>query len=186
MTGIRSAPGPASPHRTPPLAIAALSVPAHFLSERSRPPLSPLQNYGIAGTPRLSEDCLYLNVWAPTHALGEGAAKKLPVRVFIHGGSYISGSGGWSQYSSCQVWISVNRDHRYGGINATERSMVLLSCLLPAGGHHLPVFGVNILLPVVSYCLPLVLCCLILASYCLLLVSYCLPRNHMTPGLAGR
>lgn len=35
------------------------------------------------------EDCLYLNVWAPKGAAG----KKLPVMVWIHGGSYILGSG---------------------------------------------------------------------------------------------
>lgn len=36
----------------------------------------------------VSEDCLYLNVWAPTHA-----AAKAPVYVFIHGGGFGSGSG---------------------------------------------------------------------------------------------
>ncbi len=35
----------------------------------------------------VSEDCLYLNVWAPR------AARKAPVLVFIHGGAFNSGSG---------------------------------------------------------------------------------------------
>ena len=38
-----------------------------------------------AFTPPLSEDCLYLNIWAPEHATG------CPVAVFFHGGAMISG-----------------------------------------------------------------------------------------------
>src|SRR5687768_6718595 len=34
-----------------------------------------------------SEDCLYLNVWAPARA------KNLPVMVWIHGGGFFGGSG---------------------------------------------------------------------------------------------
>ena len=36
----------------------------------------------------VSEDCLYLNLWTPAHASGE----RLPVLVFIHGGSFTEGS----------------------------------------------------------------------------------------------
>ena len=34
-----------------------------------------------------SEDCLFLNVYAPSDA------KDLPVMIWIHGGSFLSGSG---------------------------------------------------------------------------------------------
>lgn len=36
-----------------------------------------------------SEDCLYLNIWAPKNPTGE----KLPVMVWIHGGAFIFGEG---------------------------------------------------------------------------------------------
>ncbi|HEY0554623.1 MAG TPA: carboxylesterase family protein, partial [Thermoanaerobaculia bacterium] len=38
-----------------------------------------------------SEDCLYLNVWVPD---GATASSQLPVMVFIHGGAFVSGTGG--------------------------------------------------------------------------------------------
>lgn len=43
-------------------------------------------------TPEQSEDCLTLNVWAPADATG------LPVLVFLHGGGFSSGSGGFDWY----------------------------------------------------------------------------------------
>lgn len=41
------------------------------------------------GLPELSEDCLYLNVWAPLEKEG----KKLPVVMWIHGGAFDHGWG---------------------------------------------------------------------------------------------
>jgi len=42
----------------------------------------------------VSEDCLTLNIWAPTKLRGEG----VPVMVWIHGGSFIAGSGAQALY----------------------------------------------------------------------------------------
>lgn len=39
--------------------------------------------------PGQSEDCLYLNIWAPPHA----APGQLPVMVWLHGGGFVGGSG---------------------------------------------------------------------------------------------
>ena len=44
------------------------------------------------GTPEESEDCLFLNVWAPSKTLGNPDAK-LPVAMWIHGGAYMNGYG---------------------------------------------------------------------------------------------
>jgi para-nitrobenzyl esterase len=45
------------------------------------------QNGRLGAEAKVSEDCLYLNVFAPQ------AAKNLPVMVWIHGGSNLNGSG---------------------------------------------------------------------------------------------
>lgn len=44
------------------------------------------------GDPEFSEDCLQLNVWAPTKTLADANAK-LPVAMWVHGGGY---TAGWS------------------------------------------------------------------------------------------
>ena len=44
------------------------------------------------------EDCLYLNVWRPA-----GAAKKLPVMVWIHGGGFTTGSGAKELYDGSKL-----------------------------------------------------------------------------------
>jgi para-nitrobenzyl esterase len=44
-----------------------------------------------------SEDCLYLNIWAP---LDNGSAAKRPVMVFLYGGGFRQGSGSTPLYSS--------------------------------------------------------------------------------------
>jgi len=46
------------------------------------------QAEGVMGGASVSEDCLYLNVYTPTES------DNLPVMVWIHGGAFISGSGG--------------------------------------------------------------------------------------------
>jgi para-nitrobenzyl esterase len=67
-----------------------------------------------------SEDCLYLNVWAPKNAGG----RKLPVMMWIHGGSYILGSGSWRMFDGAAlarqdvVYVSINYRLNYFGFFA--------------------------------------------------------------------
>lgn len=59
---------------------------------------------------QFSEDCLYLNVWAP-----DGRADEpLPVMVWLHGGGFTIGAGGLTPYDGCAfaargvVLVSIN------------------------------------------------------------------------------
>lgn len=48
----------------------------------------------------MGEDCLVLNVWTPSVGRGDG---KRPVMVWLHGGGYSSGSGGFICYDGTQL-----------------------------------------------------------------------------------
>lgn len=56
-----------------------------------------------------SEDCLFLNVWAPA---GNKKNSKLPVMVWIHGGAFVFGSGAMNDFS---------------GSSFTEKGVILVS-----------------------------------------------------------
>lgn len=68
------------------------------------------------GEEATSEDCLYLNIWAPARA---GATARLPVIVFIHGGGFTVGSSGMALYGGENVAargdaVFVNMNYRLG------------------------------------------------------------------------
>lgn len=67
--------------------------------------------------PRMSEDCLYLNVWTPAKT----AADKLPVMVWIYGGSFNVGAGS-------EPW--------YNGANLATKSVVVVTL-----NYRVDVFG---------------------------------------------
>lgn len=45
-------------------------------------------------SPKMSEDCLYLNIWTPA----KKADEKLPVLVYFYGGGFVAGDGSESRY----------------------------------------------------------------------------------------
>jgi acetylcholinesterase/cholinesterase len=69
-------------------------------------PACPQLPTNIFPTPEnIQEDCLYLNVWTPADAKLES---KLPVMVFIHGGSFIFGSGNLPGYNGSYIAAAKN------------------------------------------------------------------------------
>ncbi|WP_081949562.1 carboxylesterase/lipase family protein [Paenibacillus durus] len=54
------------------------------------------------GTPVYDEDCLYLNVWAPA------GAESLPVMVWIHGGTFLTGAGSQPLFDGAALALSGN------------------------------------------------------------------------------
>lgn len=62
-----------------------------------------------------SEDCLYMNIWAPP---GSTAESKLPVIVFLYGGGGTIGSSGMANYDGAEVArrgaVYVNFNYRLG------------------------------------------------------------------------
>jgi para-nitrobenzyl esterase len=62
----------------------------HFGASCLQPPWPPDSIYAV-NPPKLSEDCLFLNLWAPRDA------RNAPVIVYIHGGSLLRG-GSWEPY----------------------------------------------------------------------------------------
>lgn len=78
------------------------------------------QKYRLASNQ--GEDCLYLNVWAPSDA----SARPYPVMVWIHGGSFIQGSGRTNGESFAKqgiVFVSMN--YRLGRFGAFAHPALL-------------------------------------------------------------
>lgn len=67
-----------------------------FASRCPQPDVSDRPWLGKSGP--MSEDCLYLNVWAPAKA-----DKPLPVMVWIHGGGFTIGAGSLAFYDGMQL-----------------------------------------------------------------------------------
>ncbi|MFM2300286.1 MAG: hypothetical protein RLZZ84_22 [Pseudomonadota bacterium] len=85
-----------------------------FAPECLQPLRSPRQNHYF-GNEATSEDCLYLNIWAP-----QGVRQKLPVVVWIYGGGFNIGSAAMANYSGEPLAkagvVRVNIAYRVGAL----------------------------------------------------------------------
>lgn len=73
-----------------------------------------LRNSGIKSNEKVSEDCLYLNIWSGAKSNSE----RRPVIVYIHGGSFVFGSGSMDLYNGENMAkkgvVFVNINYRLG------------------------------------------------------------------------
>ncbi|RMF18797.1 MAG: carboxylesterase/lipase family protein, partial [Candidatus Dadabacteria bacterium] len=67
-----------------------------------------------------SEDCLFLNIWAPGESSDGTLQRQLPVMVWIHGGGFTQGAGNWSLYNGAafarQGVVLVAINYRLGAL----------------------------------------------------------------------
>jgi para-nitrobenzyl esterase len=82
----------------------------------------PVSDFGIASE---DEDCLYLNVWAPKSPASSGK----PVMVFVHGGSFLYGSGGFPLYDGTNLAtatgnIVVTLNYRLGALGFLSSALL--------------------------------------------------------------
>ncbi|HEY1554385.1 MAG TPA: carboxylesterase family protein [Kofleriaceae bacterium] len=85
--------------------------------------------------PSYDEDCLYINVWAPS------GAHDLPVMVWLHGGAFIFGSGGDKWYDgkklASQGVILVTLNYRLGALGfLTHPALDVEDPQYPTSGNY--------------------------------------------------
>ena len=86
-------PQPVRPSATP---LAADRLGASCMQKLSRSKLPWTDAFMVQN--EASEDCLYLNVWAPAKV-----SMPHPVLVFLHGGGFVEGSGGIASYDGTEL-----------------------------------------------------------------------------------
>jgi para-nitrobenzyl esterase len=87
------------PYAAPPVGDLRWRAPkpaAHWEGTRKADDFGPVCMQG--GNQKMSEDCLYLNVWTGAKAAGSKVSDKRPVMLWIYGGGYTSGSGSQPMY----------------------------------------------------------------------------------------
>ena len=106
----------------------------HFASPSAQPAAPMEVMFGAGEGPQGTEDCLYLNVYAPVEPAGD----RLPVMCWIHGGAFTGGSGStpWydgSRFSAGGQVVVVTINYRLGALG--------FSHLAEAGGEGLAFAG---------------------------------------------
>jgi para-nitrobenzyl esterase len=89
------------------------------------------------GEEATSEDCLYMNIWAPGAA---EAGARLPVVVFVYGGGFTLGSSGMAMYGGEHVArhnaVFVNFNYRVGAMGYLAHPELTAESPHRASGHY--------------------------------------------------
>ena len=85
---------------------------------------------------QMSEDCLYLNVWAPAKT----AKKKLPVLVYFYGGGFAAGDGSEARYDGASMaakgMVAVTVNYRLGVFGFLAHPMLTEESPHKASGNY--------------------------------------------------
>src|SRR5580658_5107526 len=87
------------PYAAPPVGDLRWRAPkpaTHWEGTRKADEFGPVCMQG--GDQKMSEDCLYLNIWTSAKAAGSKASERRPVMLWIYGGGYNGGSGSQPMY----------------------------------------------------------------------------------------
>ncbi|WP_059019037.1 carboxylesterase/lipase family protein [Mycobacterium sp. M26] len=76
---------------------------------------------------RADEDCLFLNIWAPSDSADDSSGDPKPVMVWVHGGAYIFGSGSQPLYDGTTLAadsdvVVVTINYRLGALGFVDFS----------------------------------------------------------------
>lgn len=97
-------PRPRSPHRNP-INATSFGSSCPQVYTYSKESIYSILPYKIWNSGHMSEDCLYMNIWAPAvkHRGYRRGPRKAAVMLFIHGGGYGSGSGSVAYYDGTKL-----------------------------------------------------------------------------------
>jgi para-nitrobenzyl esterase len=99
------------------------------------PQPSMLEGFSLSAGPT-SEDCLYLNVWSPAASSKE----RLPVMVWIHGGSFETGSGSMDVYNGRNLAadgvVVVTINYRLGPLGFLSHPALSVSATSGVSGNY--------------------------------------------------
>ena len=122
----------------------APSWPGIYHADRMAPecmqPLRAHKNNQYLGEEAISEDCLYLNVWAPAQANTDAVPRKRPVLVYIHGGGFVIGSGAMPLYAGESLaqkgLVFVNFNYRLGALGTMAHPALTQESPHHASGNY--------------------------------------------------
>lgn len=105
VKALRFAPPQAKSRSNNPIDGSSFSYPCPQVYSYSNESIWSVLPYEIWNSAEMSEDCLYVNIWAPSrnHEGKEKANEKAAVMMFIHGGAFTSGAASVAFYDGTDL-----------------------------------------------------------------------------------